>query len=148
MKEFILSCVAVVLASVIVEIFSPLNKMKKSLYFAFSLVVLLVLTSGIKGTIKKAETLDMSNYHTEIEANVGSLFSSTIEQSETLIVEQLKYNDIVVEDLTLDYEVSELKAKITSASVSILNKEDKTKTKKIIQNLTGLEEGDIKIWVK
>lgn len=147
MKEFILSLLAIVVLSLLVEIFCPTKVMKKSLTMAFSLVVLIVVSNGIKGIFNSNKNLDLNNYTLKIESLSEDLFSTTVETTKKQIYNALETINIEATDIELDYVITELKVEFVGASVSIKNEEDKKRTMEIIKDITGLEVGDITVWV-
>ena len=146
MKGFILAISSLVVVALIIEIFCPVKVMKKSLYLAFSLVVLFVITSGARHLLKR-EDLIFKDYETKIENESLEMFLTIKNNAESQIESVLSEHNIMVSNIDLEYEISEFKISFTQCSVGIDDEEKIEETKKIIQNLTGLEEEEVIVYV-
>lgn len=147
MKEFILSASSLIIISLVVEMFCPAKVMKKSLYMALSLVVLFVIISGVKNIFTSDNETSFENYTLKLESQGETICLGIIETTESQILNALSENGIETSSVKLDYEVNELRVKITSAQAYIESEEQEAKAKEIIQNLTGLKKEEITIYV-
>lgn len=146
MREFIISCMAVVLVALVVEIFCPAKVMKKSLYMALSLVTLVVISSGINGLLSNKSENPLDNLSLNLEASSDSVFVGMVESTEQQILLSLNENGIDCKSVKLDYYVDELSIKYVSAKVKLKEIEEEEKVKEIVSNLTGLKVEDVTIY--
>ena len=145
MKGVITSCAVIVVIVLIVEIFCPAKVMKKSLYMAFSLIMLVVIVSSIKNAFKNPSEGFYQNLSLKIESSSDSILSSSAQRTKNNIEKALLSAGINVVSIDMDYYIDEYKVIVNQVEVNIENEEDKVNALKIIKETTNLAEGDLKI---
>lgn len=145
MREFIVSSIAVVLISVVVEIFCPIKAMKKPFVMVMSMVVLLIIVGGVKNIIKNENSfLDISNLSLDLSSS--QILEDIIQITENQIKINLKNNDVDVKDIVLYYEIDEVAVKYKGVRVEVAPNQDVDNIKKIVSNLINLPVEDIEIY--
>ena len=147
MKTFVSSCAVIIIAILIVEIFCPAKVMKKSLYMAFSLAMLVVLVGGIRNLLSAETSGVISDINFRVELSKDSILNESANLMEEQIVKALEESDIRVSDVTLDYYINELSLVFEYVTVEIEEETKKDKAVEIVKNITGLSEKEIDVWV-
>ena len=146
MKQFVFCCIAVVLVSLIIEIFCPAKIMKKPVYLALSLSVLFMFATGIRSVFFEDE-LKFQSFNFKLNEMSEIMLSTSVEKTKAQIISALNSSGVEVKDVELDYEITELKIEFIKVGVTILNAEDEAKSKEILSNILALEGEQVEIWV-
>ena len=146
MKEIIYSFVAVILLSLVVEIFCPTRHMKKITMSAFSLVCVFIIISG---TIKllNQETEVKFDLYDEVSYSLESISASSVKLTRQEIINILKTEGIRGEiDVEIEYVLNEYSIEYTKVVVTLSDEKEKDKVREIVRSiLPSVSEEDIVI---
>ena len=121
--------------------------MKKSLYMAFSLIVLVVVLGGVKNIFTKDESNFIESINFNLELTKENLFGGCMYNIESQVKNALTGAGVKVKEVSIDYSINELSLVFTSAVVELEQEKDKQTALAIVQSVTGLDEQEIEIWV-
>lgn len=145
MKEFIFSSMAVVVLSVVIEMFCPIKSMKKPVIMALSLVLLFVVASGIKSVFNN-EKINFQDVKLSLNTSTDSMISSMVDVTETQVFNTILQNGCEVESVKLDYEINEFSVEYTGVKIKVKKNQDQDKIKQLASNLLDVDVEDVEVY--
>ena len=143
MKGFLVSVVAVVVISLLFEVIFPAKRLKGMLSLLFGLGVIFLLSGGVKDIFSGEKTNFFSQ---SITLQNDELLESTVAETERALCSRLNSKGFGVTDVTIHYEVDELRINYNSVELRIEGEEDIEKLKDAVEEIIDIERGDI--WVR
>lgn len=144
MKNIIYLFVSIILLSLLVELFSPAKKMKKSIMTVFSFVVIFLILSESKNLIGNINNYN-SDFNFSMEDSIDDLMYSNVQNTSVQLIQLLKNEGIdSVYDIKISYEVDNYNIKLISVEVFETDDLNNEKIVKILTSfLNEIDEEDI-----
>lgn len=145
-KTFLLSISGIIVLVLVVELFCPTKVMKKSLYMAFSLVVLVLFSSGV---ISFFSNINSSSTNTSFSLGETSarIIKDKIDYTEQNLKKILKNEGVDCTSVSIDFEIDELETKYTSVTVYITDEVYIEKTKEVVSKVLKIDKQAVSVWV-
>lgn len=146
MKTFLLSISGIIVLVLVVELFCPTKVMKKSLYMAFSLVVLVLFSSGVISFFSNIKSYSVNSNFSLGEAS-EQIIKDKINYTEQNLKKILKNEGVDCKSVSIDYEIDELETQYISVVVYITDEVYIEKTREIVSKVLKIDKRVVSVWV-